>query len=1597
MRQSLPILRTESRENKWCVVNRAATGVRRISIRSVFILLVLVCHIASGRIANAFQPLNGMWPPQHRGGTTLPRNRAVERQFLLAEKLYEEGRVSAAIMGFQAVLDALEDSSADGFVRNSGDDDSLAGNNVVTVKQSLRTAVESTLQALPKSARDAYELQFGKEAAELLQRGLKDNNTAQLARAARQYFFTAAGQQAERLLAQLSLDAGDAFDATVRLNRLRAARTKSNDYDELTVLAAVAALRANQLRHAEHILQEFRNRKTPVTIFDREFPPAHEYESAIAWLNKITGNTPALMDHSWKTAGGNFQNTRPVQPVLFGAKRLWQQSTSTATDPDPGLVARLPLISSTVNKLLRQRPGDNLPAPRPLIVDDLVIFRSYLNLRAVRMSDGQLIWESATSDAAVSQALSEINNSRSLQSGVIQLLHRRMWQDLTSGTLTSNGRHVFAVEDPGATGIRISALSQHIPADHNILTAYDAKTGRAIWQLGSHSSQLKRTLPMDAFNPSQQLSPSDNRPPKDVLQLNATDFTGNFFLGPPLALGNRLYSLAEIGGQLVLQVLHPMQDDNTGEWRVEREWSLSLANVTRNIRVATERRLAGLTPAYDNGILYCPTCASAVIAVDLARRTPAWGFRYATSSSPQTSLRQNRNGFLIRTTSQGGYNWQDSAPRVTDEYVVMTPRDSSEIYCLNKNTGEMIWSQSRDKRMFVGAVDNKRVVVANRTFIEALDITTGKQVWKSPLNSAPPAGTGGISGDVYHQPLNDGSIASIDVESGRQFITWGSLPFGNLIAVGDRLVVQSPNTVTAWKNATASDSSPETIQEHYALAINALRRGKSTTAENALRTCLELDSKHEPSLALLRQSLFEGLRVDFQGNEKSVDELRTLIFQPRSANEFAGLVHRYTRSPIVGAHAVGREIVDWQRSAPDIDRLNRMQMTAQLNSGDVETALNLLLDMAVSQTTVTTLSPDHSVLTTQWIRSGLQQLKRRVGDERWPQLESKISRFVQRQPGTASVSDLWRLYGIFRDTSLAKKIRGQLLKDLDPVENDLQVSLLLRHAAFDASSSESAQKNQVIQAAHSLTNNRPIPARLQIASSAGVKDIQQLTADVAVAYGREIKDPKFLARQNAWPVDEFAAQRIPGFSQNTMMKPVFIPFESRDEYFRGWSFYATSAELLAFDETGAKRWGHAVEVNPQRLGSAGSNPASVSISNAGPLLLLERSGSVTVLNGYAKTKATRQLWRRKRSGVATFYNIANPFGATISKKAIIQNDYVAFRLDNTLVCVNTLTGENMWSRDDLSVDEIAAADDRYLLLKASDEESLRILNAVDGSTIGRTTSRTLTSGAHRVTDGRMLYLLGVDNEQRTLSKIDPVNNNEELWQIRFRIRSNLSAVKDNLIAIFEPTGRLRVIDLRSGKPVFERKLEPNPSLVNVSLFVQQDRVIVSTETQAGVNQRRAYSMTQFRYVVANGTKMCFDRTTGETLWEREFPRHLYMVDQSSSLPIMVLLRQSGGVLQLENRILPSSTAAAMEVIDTRTGKAIFTSPKVGMNYGSIVPEKKPGSIGILLSSNYSPRVQNSYTVLLGSARDINGAPKSPTETPPAKSEDSTPASEDDQD
>ncbi|HEX4149788.1 MAG TPA: PQQ-binding-like beta-propeller repeat protein, partial [Pirellulales bacterium] len=839
--------------------------------------------------------------PELEDNVFFPADRASLQRLATAEQLLAENRYDEAVRFLDSILQAPEDF----FFQPSKSERTY---------RSLRSEAQRILGNLPARGRQSYELQFGAQARKLLDQAARAGDASGLADVSRRFFHTRAGYEATELLGTYQMEHGQPLAAALCFRRLREAPSAAQASEPLlSVKLAVCWLRAGMVSEAANILAQLRKQDPDllVTIAGQEQKLFAAGRPEPMWLAKSTTAAGDLQpqpigwlmnrgapDRNGSSAGGS--------PLL---NRRW--AVSTINDP------RLEKLVAQVQQSYVDQSTASLPACQPLAVGDLILARSVAGLVAIDFRSGKRIWRGPT-DEAVKTVL----DTQSLDRGTADpsllaaWLDQRLLGDATYGTLSSDGRLVFCVEDVG-TGLSEQMRTTILP---NGRTRMATSYGRASNRLAAYEIATQGKLVWEL--------PPDER----------SDLAGAFFLGAPLPLADRLYGLAEIRGEIRLLAL----DGKTG--RIE--WSQQLAVLEQSVSDFGIRHIAGLTPSYADGVLVCPTASGAVVAVDLTTRSLVWGYQYP-STAPAT--RMHFRGFPISNpVSSSGDNahWFDATLSLADGRVLLTPRDTpegnsedpSQLHCLDLADGKPLWKKPREDGMFVACARKGIVLVVGRNALRAYRLADGTNAWKAgsvPLpGGALPSGRGFYADGQYFLPLTSAEIFAVDISSGRSAIRSRSRSgdvVGNLVCYRGAVISQGDSQVECFyqldelrrevaRRLAKQPEDPAALALQGELRLDEARLGDAIAG---LRRSYELSAQPR-TRQLLVDALLEGLSRDFAAHRAAVPELERLVEGSDERVRFlrALALGRQGMGEIVPAFQTYMQIVALGSSGEELDEID---------------------------------------------------------------------------------------------------------------------------------------------------------------------------------------------------------------------------------------------------------------------------------------------------------------------------------------------------------------------------------------------------------------------------------------------------------------------------------------------------------------------------------------------------------------------------------------------------------------------------------------------------------------------------------------------------
>lgn len=654
------------------------------------------------------------------------------------------------------------------------------------VLRNLRVEAERLTGQMPAAGRDSYELMYGAEARWMLEQAISEYDFEQLAEVSRRFFHTVAGREATTLLAESQLRRGRPLNAAAWFQRARQWPNAPDVHRNVISLEmAIAWSLAGVPDQAEQCLLDLKkaNPDGEVLIGDRTIRLFDEEKHALDWLDEFIGIRRQLQPSA----------TEPADWELATVTKAWESSTSSwkvPVDDAPfsrgRIDVRRQIDGIAADFIKRELPP--MPVSRPSVAGDLVVLRSPIRLYAVDLNSGQPKWMVDSENVFEKVRRGDIPPLPGDRGSILDpMLRDRIFENETYGRFAVIDRAVICVEGLGfsATQIGVSSFNQRTAASHqlatknfNILTAYRITDGGRIWSVGGENGGADSNL------------------------------AEHFFLGSPLPLGEMLYCLAEQNRRIRLVAL----DRATGKL----VWSKWLQEYATDVSQDADRSRGGLTPIHAAGLLVCPTGSGAVTTVDLATHQLLWSYRYRELAETGISDQMRMialarlaaiRGKHVNAKSQDQGSWRFESASMCGDRLVLTPRDSDQLHCLDLHDGTVLWKQPKGDRCFVEPCSDGRLLVVGNRQVELLQVDSGQPVWNAPLKIALPTGRGTAIGHRYYLPLQTNEIAIVDLSAGeiQSRVALDVRP-GNLVFSGEQCVMQTTDSLVCVRPAAVEQT-----------------------------------------------------------------------------------------------------------------------------------------------------------------------------------------------------------------------------------------------------------------------------------------------------------------------------------------------------------------------------------------------------------------------------------------------------------------------------------------------------------------------------------------------------------------------------------------------------------------------------------------------------------------------------------------------------------------------------------------------------------------------------------------------------------------------
>jgi outer membrane protein assembly factor BamB len=1429
---------------------------------------------------------------------------------LVREESFDDAvRLLGELISESAGADGSQGEPEDYFLRSSGG-------------VSLKREVLARIAALPPQGQAAYELHYGAAARKLLERGLTERDIEPIEEASRRYLHAQAGQVSTLLLARHNFDLGCPLAAARTYQRVGELPAAARYEPSLSVLWAASWLRAKRPEEARRVLSQFRQRNpkvTSVAVGTNETPLWRDAEDPVTWLETAIGPqqlVAPLVPDEWTLFRGDTARNAPSRGSHPLMRARWQ--AVNFLDPNERKGLERSLARSLAKKQVL------MPVLHPLAVravnerneaTDVVVCRTPRHLLAVDFETGKVLWHAA---APLPDEIPEdrdeddgwplgFGRQGRFRRGGDSTLEQRLWEDSIYGSLSTDGRLVYVIEDLAEMGTRNAATftiggRNRWPEEfsHNRLVARRIMArGEAAWEAGSDAGDA--------------------------------ELSRAFFLGAPLVHGGRLYTLAEIKREIRLVVL----DAETGKLM----WQQQLLPTKLGVAQEPLRRRVGASPSLAEGVLVCPTSAGSVVAIELATRSLLWGYHY----KDQIAGRITPWGFQnMSERDEGvvGRRWADSTATIADGRVLITPVEDDTLICLNLLDGTRAWGRPapRQDHLFVACVHDGVVLLVGREHLTGLSLSEGgRMLFRTPYleptgsgeSKVFPAGRGFASGGQYFLPLTNGQMIEARITDGRvvaRHAPRNEIGLGNVICHRGGVVsisLAGLQSFRQWDDAQrhAAERLAARPDDPAALAQMGeikLEEGKMAEAIDCLRRALKTEgSERTRAVAgrLLVEALLEGLEHDFATYKTSIGEVEQLadLLEDRQ---------RFDRITAVG----------WQ------------------GTGERLKALNLYMKMydAGPREDLERIDVRRNVQRDTWLAARLSDLMATATAEERIEIDRVVAARLEAATASSREADLRRFTRCFAGHAAAIAGEQRLAEKLLAAGDMLAAEEIWLRQAGDK---DRATQGAAVAALAAVLSKSGLPGE------AGPW-YARLAGEFADQLCRDGKTGRQLAR-------EWAAARTNVALDSTSQWPmgrVFVekgprqaPRQDRlNRYYSPLAFRGAMGPMLADVKLAIDREQHivvgrdslgrdlfSISLVPPSAVAGDIDPLSCHVRTFGHVVYLSTGSQIYALGtlgarrgakrdtgrfGLAATPGKnepRVLWKQdiidptpaeefrfversseNRQQLTTAwgeirYYPWSPEGRPIGLLSGATPAGVCFQREGDLVCVDPLHGTTRWTTKNVPAGCDLWGDETHLFAAQPSRSEALVFRAVDGEPLG--TRRVPTTEQRLTTIGRRVVMWGRVNDNLQVGLFDPWTG-EYVWEHSVRPGARAQRMGDDELAIFEPEGRFVVLSLADGRIRTDQQLlaEPRgadgkPLLQSIHVFQDAKRLILVTNRNAVTDRagdgRIASGGTAAPLVT--GRVYALDSATGQPQWlmPAEVQDQGLLLHQPRDLPVLAFVRQ----------------------------------------------------------------------------------------------------------
>lgn len=1438
----------------------------------------------------------------------VPAPRELTRPIELAYEALEEGRDAEVVDRLGEVLEA--EGSETFFVPTEG----TAGH-----WQNLRFHTQRLLDRLSPRARELFELKYGIEAARLLDEAVEARDWDAITWIAHDYLHCKAGYDAAMLLGRRHLDEGRYAAAARQFRRVLDSETGKRRWSpEVQWLAATALLASFDVEGASEVLDTLPGPSWRAMIGGNEIDSTKVPSAMADWLRERLGPLPALeadRQLDWALFRGNAQRnavTSPGFPLLI---QSWRVPTLLRADDRA--------VAEGFKQRLIDEGRPSGPALHALAIGDYVVMRTPEFVVGIELGTGLRTWyypwdapDLVADPAAANGGVQERPREEQLQ--------ERLWLDGAHGQMSGDGRSIYFLD---RLGYRLQdAQRNRIPVLRGQAVAPAVNQLVALQLFDERGKPLEGKL---------------NWMVGDADGLDQPWSAGVFFLGPPLPHDGLLYVLGERTGEVRLFAM----DAQTAELK----WSTSIATIDQaTAEDRTLRQLGGCSPSLADNILVCPTSTGAVVAVDLTTRAPLWGYQYK-------PLATRNLGAMALAPWRPGDRWSDASVMIVDGLAILNPLELEKLIALDLATGMPRWSIDRGDLCYVAGAHGQRIVVVGRSSVRAVDPLSGETAWECSLAEfGPPSGRGYVASAKLYLPTTRRKVLSIDLDSGNAIDAVDTeYVLGNLI--GHRGMVLSHDV--DWVAAFPQDESNRVpVQEKLAanptdkqaLLLQAQLHVRDRRWSDAI-DIVEVATREYPESLEVQVALVEIVMLALRNDE-------SLPLERVTAHESAILQSAY-------------------RSEYVVRKIEQLLRTGQYDAM-VESLLSAVRESnrrAVAGGESMLRRGDREFAVDVWSRS---MVERAAADSSWNRQRAIAAIDAARLEAVTAndVARMTRLDALFGEAFEAPAFRLELARALIASGEALraeQVLVSLRRSSDEGVRLEATALALDLMARHGFAEQAAGLAAEMVVSFPGARLADGSTTE------------SLAERLSATPSSTGIGQRaisVQATGRGDVNSLIQFPFSA--ESIEGeWAprdlrFSFLSSQLFVSD-----RHGRLLTTINVADGGGWMIRNTTNYRLRDHLLIFDVTFAqyahevvavdlFKALTGEAQSVVWRQrLWGEAQRAIAFSRQVpqwrttaeSTPLGLTIVRHQFEQRTVGAYSSPtesgllylrgDSLVCVDSYTGEVRWRRSGMPLGGLCYASDQTGWVVGPDEVSVSAISMLDGADLpGHDRGKT---DKLLWADGEVLVGLDVPGDRFRLVGWD-LGDAAERWRLELPATTRAVRLDGQRLALFEPEGLFRILRCRDGQIEYEARVAAEPQFASIQVFEDAEGylLVVNRNTATGRQRSRQLADVDLTAVgnspLVDGVIHALGRD-GRSIWPGPV-----MVDQYSLIssevgkgPVLILTRaflskrdgqpvnlmdmvmidRRDGRLLREETAIPSKVMQWTSTVDSATGAVLISGPR----------------------------------------------------------------------